>query len=194
MGSDRARITYDPKQQCRSVVMQQGRVTLEADWNEASQIIGEELRRETLDFVGPCGTPDNGYLVVPYGFSFSTTYNQIQFLITTGSDDLRSDSSATATLLDSHGALIQVVTLKSQNQAGWSNNSTQTVVASLSSPLKAAHRTRRSNSARSPAKSEIRMVRWCSARAASKCPRTGARSPATCWRKNISARPAFPPR
>jgi hypothetical protein len=64
MGSDRARVSYDPNQQYRSVVMQQGRVTLEADWNEAQQISSEELRRETLDIVGPCGTPDDGYKVV----------------------------------------------------------------------------------------------------------------------------------
>jgi hypothetical protein len=64
MGSDRARVTYDPKQQYRSVVMQQGRVTLEADWNEAGQITNEEIRKEALDFVGPCGTPDDGYKVV----------------------------------------------------------------------------------------------------------------------------------
>lgn len=76
MGSDRARGTYDPKQQYRSVVMQQGRVTLEADWNEAWQIADETLRKETLDFVGPCGTPDGGYAVllgsnpnVPYDFT-----------------------------------------------------------------------------------------------------------------------------
>jgi hypothetical protein len=43
--------------------MQQGRVTLEADWNEAQQIAGEELRKETLDIVGPSGTPDNGYQI-----------------------------------------------------------------------------------------------------------------------------------
>lgn len=64
MGSDRARVTYDPKQQYRSVVMQQGRVTLEADWNEAAQITNEEIRREALDIVGPCGTPDDGYKVI----------------------------------------------------------------------------------------------------------------------------------
>ncbi|HEX3437633.1 MAG TPA: DUF6519 domain-containing protein [Pseudacidobacterium sp.] len=64
MGSDRARVSYDPKQQYRSVVMQQGRVTLEADWNEAQQITGEETRNEALDFVGPCGTPDDGYSIV----------------------------------------------------------------------------------------------------------------------------------
>ena len=65
MGSDRARVTYDPRQQYRSVVMQQGRVTLEADWNEAQQIFAEEMRKEALDFVGPSGTPDNGYAIVP---------------------------------------------------------------------------------------------------------------------------------
>ena len=45
MGSDRARVSYDPNQHYRSVVMQQGRVTLEADWNENQAIFGEELRQ-----------------------------------------------------------------------------------------------------------------------------------------------------
>lgn len=61
MGSDKARITYDEKQQYRSVVMQQGRVTLEADWNEAQEIRNEDLRKDALDIVGPAGTPDDGY-------------------------------------------------------------------------------------------------------------------------------------
>src|ERR1051326_7596550 len=65
MGSDRARVSYDPNQLYRSVVMQQGRVTLEADWNEAEEIAAEELRSEALDFVGPAGTPDDGYKVTP---------------------------------------------------------------------------------------------------------------------------------
>lgn len=64
MGSDRARVSYDPNRHYRSVVMQQGRVTLEADWNEDDTIHGEELRHETLDIVGPAGTPDDGYRVV----------------------------------------------------------------------------------------------------------------------------------
>jgi hypothetical protein len=64
MGSDRARGSYDPKQQYRSVVMQQGRVTLEDDWNESQQIFGEQIRAEALDWVGPAGTPDDGYKIV----------------------------------------------------------------------------------------------------------------------------------
>src|SRR5215467_2497523 len=65
MGSDRARVSYDERQQYRSVVMQQGRVTLEADWNEASEIASEELRGETLDIIGRSGTPDDGYAIAP---------------------------------------------------------------------------------------------------------------------------------
>lgn len=64
MGSDRARISYNSTRKYRAVVAQQGRVTLEADWNEAQQIASEELREETLDFVGASGTPDNGYEVI----------------------------------------------------------------------------------------------------------------------------------
>ncbi len=72
MGSDRARVTYDPKQQYRSVVMQQGRVTLEADWNESVQITEEGIREHSLQIIGRCGTPDNGYQILPGGnYNFS---------------------------------------------------------------------------------------------------------------------------
>jgi hypothetical protein len=63
MGSDRARISFDKTRQYRSVVAQQGRVTLEADVNEEAVIASEALRYETIDIIGPTGTPDNGYLV-----------------------------------------------------------------------------------------------------------------------------------
>ncbi len=63
MAADLARITYDPTRQYRSVISQQGRVTLEADSNEAAVIASEALRLETIDIVGPTGTPDDGYKV-----------------------------------------------------------------------------------------------------------------------------------
>jgi hypothetical protein len=63
MPSDKARTTYDGAQQYQSVVMQEGRVLLDADWNEAQQIALEETRAEARDFVGPAGTPDNGYAI-----------------------------------------------------------------------------------------------------------------------------------
>ncbi|WP_068076547.1 DUF6519 domain-containing protein [Novosphingobium lentum] len=64
MASDRARISYDPSRAYRSVIAQQGRVTLEADVNEQALIGGEALRLETIDIVGPAGTPDDGYKVI----------------------------------------------------------------------------------------------------------------------------------
>jgi Family of unknown function (DUF6519) len=63
VGTDRARISYDKTREYRSVVAQQGRVTLEADVNEEAIIASEALRYETIDIIGPTGTPDNGYLV-----------------------------------------------------------------------------------------------------------------------------------
>lgn len=63
MGTDRARRSYDETRKYRSVVHQQGRVVLEADLNEAQEILTEEARKEALDFVGPVGTPDDGYRV-----------------------------------------------------------------------------------------------------------------------------------
>ena len=63
MGSDIARVSFDPTRQYRSVVLQQGRVTLDGDGNEASRIASEALRLETIDIIGPAGTPDDGYKV-----------------------------------------------------------------------------------------------------------------------------------
>ncbi len=68
MGSDLARISFDPSRGYRSVVAQQGRVTLEADINEETVIASEALRVETIEVVGPSGTPDDGYKV-----SYDTT-------------------------------------------------------------------------------------------------------------------------
>ncbi|HXA17866.1 MAG TPA: DUF6519 domain-containing protein [Thermoanaerobaculia bacterium] len=73
MASDRSRISYDEGQQYRSVVMQQGRVLTDSDLTEAQEILAEETRREALDFVGPSGTPDDGYKIsFPDGTALST--------------------------------------------------------------------------------------------------------------------------
>jgi hypothetical protein len=66
MPSDRARVTYDPTRKWRGLIAQQGRVTVEADWNEATAIDLERDRQLTIDFVGPVGTPSTpspGYVV-----------------------------------------------------------------------------------------------------------------------------------
>lgn len=65
MTSDRARVSYDPGRRYHGVVAQQGRVSLEADWNEAQAIAGAELAARTLDVVGRTGSPDRGYELSP---------------------------------------------------------------------------------------------------------------------------------
>jgi hypothetical protein len=64
------------------------------------------------------------------------TFNQIQFVIETGDDDLRSDSSATATLEGPSGEQLQVITLKTQRDPGWDNNTTHTITGALNPPLR----------------------------------------------------------
>ncbi|HEX7677015.1 MAG TPA: DUF6519 domain-containing protein, partial [Thermoanaerobaculia bacterium] len=63
MASDRSRFSFDEAQRYRSVIVQQGRVLLDSDLNEAQDILAEETRVEALDFVGPSGTPDDGYKI-----------------------------------------------------------------------------------------------------------------------------------
>jgi hypothetical protein len=65
MTSDRARVTDDPSRRYHGVVAQQGRVSLEADWNEAQAIAGAELAARTLHVVGRAGSPDRGYEIIP---------------------------------------------------------------------------------------------------------------------------------
>jgi hypothetical protein len=71
MGSDRARRSYDPRRMYRSVVSQQGRVTLEADANEAEEIRADESRAELLDIIGPVGAPDDGFKIAVPGAGLS---------------------------------------------------------------------------------------------------------------------------
>ncbi len=63
MAGDRARVSYDPSRKWRGLIAQQGRVTVEADWNEAAAISAEHDRQLTLEVVGTVGTPDGGYVV-----------------------------------------------------------------------------------------------------------------------------------
>ena len=70
MGSDRARVSYDPGRHWQAIISQQGRVTLEADANEATAIAAERERRELVDVVGPAGAP-LGAPGTPGGYSVS---------------------------------------------------------------------------------------------------------------------------
>lgn len=57
MKGDFSRLTFDPHKNYNSVRMQQGRVQLDADWNEQADILRYHLRREIEDFIGQHGTP-----------------------------------------------------------------------------------------------------------------------------------------
>lgn len=57
MKADLSRLTFDPARRYRTVRMQQGRVQMDADWNEQQDILNRRIETETVDTVGPVGVP-----------------------------------------------------------------------------------------------------------------------------------------
>jgi len=51
MAGDYTRVTFDPYRDHAGVLMQQGRVTLDADWNELVDLVDRRLRAETIEHV-----------------------------------------------------------------------------------------------------------------------------------------------
>ena len=69
MTGDYTRFTHRPDRRYAGVLMQQGRVTLDADWNEQTAITARQLRIQALDTFGPAAvawlnTPD-AFLIAP---------------------------------------------------------------------------------------------------------------------------------
>lgn len=60
MKGDFTRFTHDPRKHYTRVLRQQGRVDLDADWNEAMEILAHRERTTTVDVIGPCGVPAHG--------------------------------------------------------------------------------------------------------------------------------------
>jgi len=62
MQADFSRTTFDPAKHFSAVLAQQGRVSLDADFNEQAAILLRQLRTAITDIVGPAGAPagDNG--------------------------------------------------------------------------------------------------------------------------------------
>src|SRR5438128_12525247 len=62
MGGDYSWLTFDPRRDHAGVLMQQGRVQLDSDWNEQVELLDRRLRAETTDIIGravvPRETPD----------------------------------------------------------------------------------------------------------------------------------------
>ncbi len=67
MAGDYTRATFKPERDHAGVLMQQGRVTLDADWNELVELIDRRLRAETIDIIGRCVVP----LETPQGFQIT---------------------------------------------------------------------------------------------------------------------------
>src|SRR6266481_991402 len=70
MKADLTRNTSDPLKQFTRVLMQQGRVQLDADWNEQAGILLRYLQALAADLIGPAGGPE-----LNYGFEVSPIPN-----------------------------------------------------------------------------------------------------------------------
>ncbi len=57
---DISRRTFDPQKHYSGVLQQQGRVQVDADWNEQLAIQHHRTQTETVDVIGPCGAPRTG--------------------------------------------------------------------------------------------------------------------------------------
>lgn len=73
MKGDFTRSTFKPANHYSSVRMQQGRVELDADWNEQADITAHRVETEALDTIGTCGGPLDGA-----GFALRPQGNDLQ--------------------------------------------------------------------------------------------------------------------
>ncbi|MGH8158951.1 MAG: DUF6519 domain-containing protein [Rhodanobacter sp.] len=69
MKGDFARFTFDPARHYSRVLQQQGRVSLEADWNEQAAIQLHLLRALAMDLAGPAWAAGDGFSMLPQGMA-----------------------------------------------------------------------------------------------------------------------------
>lgn len=79
MKGDFTRFTHDPRKHYTRVLKQQGRVDLDADWNEAVEIFTRRDRIEAIDVIGRCGVPQDSN-----GFKIDATPDGSDLTITPG--------------------------------------------------------------------------------------------------------------
>src|ERR1700720_3321056 len=63
MPSDRSRSIDRPLYGYTGPVAQQGRFILDRDFNALQGLAADRIAADALDFVGPCGTPDDGFRI-----------------------------------------------------------------------------------------------------------------------------------
>ncbi|HEX7240557.1 MAG TPA: DUF6519 domain-containing protein, partial [Longimicrobiaceae bacterium] len=109
MKGDFSRITFDPRKHYSGVRMQQGRVQLDADWNEQADILEHRRATETRDLVGGSGAPEGspGFrILLRYALDFD---GRDDYVLVEHARHLRVDASSPFTLeawieLRDHGA------------------------------------------------------------------------------------------
>lgn len=79
MKSDISRNTFDTKKHYIKVIMQQGRVQVDADWNEQVDIVQHRFQTESLDTIGEYGVPAQGD-----GFAVAFTPDNRDLVISPG--------------------------------------------------------------------------------------------------------------
>ncbi len=70
MGGDYTRWSFDPTKDYAELFKQQGRVDLDADWNELVEIVNRRWRAETIDIIGRAVVPEstpNAFFITPTG-------------------------------------------------------------------------------------------------------------------------------
>jgi hypothetical protein len=99
MKGDFSRQTFDKVKHYAGVLMQQGRVAVDADWNEQQAIIRHRTQAETRDVVGLCGTPlDPPAFTEASGFRIGLTAGDTELTIGAGRyyvDGLLAENEAT---------------------------------------------------------------------------------------------------
>ena len=65
MKADIGRMTFDPAKNFARVVLQQGRVQVESDWNEQVAILVHALRTLAADLIGPWGGTTGAFVAAP---------------------------------------------------------------------------------------------------------------------------------
>src|SRR5262245_49581448 len=83
MPGDYSRISDQPKKRFSALLMQQGRVQLDADWNESVAILKRRIETEANDVFGPAAVPR---ATTPDAFKigFTTTAGKADLTIAPG--------------------------------------------------------------------------------------------------------------
>jgi hypothetical protein len=81
MKGDFTRDTFDPRKHFSRVLMQQGRVQLDADWNEQAAILLHYLQALAADLIGPHGCPGGVGFAFGGGTGFDFTFGNGHYYV-----------------------------------------------------------------------------------------------------------------